>query len=168
MLTFQTFSSIIISSLAITAAFPFVKELNEAKIAATKLFKVLKIENKVNIFDKKSGLSLKQETIKGDLSFKSVNFSYKSRPESQVSHFKSLKQFLSVNKYSLFQIIKNFNLNIGSRKTIAIIGPSGCGKSTLIKLVARLFSPASGKVFYLFFTIHFIQKIGFFQFFTSF
>ncbi len=40
----------------------------------------------------------------------------------------------------------SFSVNIGD--TIAFVGPSGCGKSTLVKLLAGLYSPTKGNIYY--------------------
>ena len=123
----QTFSAFIISALAVNQAFPFVKELGDAKLAANKLFKILQMKTQTNIFDTESGTKLPEKSVKGKLQFENVTFSYKSRPDKAV--------------------IKNLNLKVAPGQTVAVIGPSGCGKTTIIKLIARLFEPTHGKVY---------------------
>ena len=53
----KTFSAFIISTLAITQAFPFVKEFQEAKLATNYVFKIMKMEqsplNKFEMSDEK-------------------------------------------------------------------------------------------------------------------
>src|SRR5437870_2144394 len=44
-------------------------------------------------------------------------------------------------------IIDQLNLSIGSGETMVLLGESGCGKTTTLKLVNRLLTPTSGKVF---------------------
>jgi ATP-binding cassette subfamily B protein RaxB len=43
-------------------------------------------------------------------------------------------------------ILKNVNLTLQNKESIAIIGPSGCGKSTLMKLMVGLLSPTEGEI----------------------
>ena len=43
-------------------------------------------------------------------------------------------------------IFKNLDLNIPSKKIVAILGPSGTGKTTLLRLIGRLIKPSSGKI----------------------
>ena len=45
-------------------------------------------------------------------------------------------------------ILKNINLNIDDKKFLAITGPNGGGKSTLAKLIAGLYRPTSGHIFF--------------------
>ena len=44
------------------------------------------------------------------------------------------------------KILNNINLEIDKGSFIGIVGKSGSGKSTLMKLLARLYSPSSGKI----------------------
>ena len=61
---------------------------------------------------------------KGEIEFKNLKFSFNETREA----------------------IKNINLVIKSGEKIALIGPSGAGKTTLVKLILRLYSPASGEI----------------------
>ena len=66
------------------------------------------------------------EKIKGNVTFKNVQFSYPSRPEIQV-----LKDV-------------NFSANFGQK--IAIVGPSGAGKSTISSLLLRFYDIDGGQI----------------------
>jgi len=44
--------------------------------------------------------------------------------------------------------VRDINLTIAQREIVAVIGPSGCGKSTLLNMIAGLYVPTSGQVFY--------------------
>jgi len=44
-------------------------------------------------------------------------------------------------------IIDQLNLSIAGGETMVLLGESGCGKTTTLKLVNRLLTPTSGKVF---------------------
>jgi len=46
----------------------------------------------------------------------------------------------------LLTIVRNVNLEIGARESVAIVGPSGAGKSTLLALLAGLDTLSSGKI----------------------
>jgi ATP-binding cassette subfamily B protein len=65
--------------------------------------------------------------LKGNIEFKNVSFAYPS----------------NLNKLAL----KNFNLNIKSGHTIALVGPSGAGKSTIFQMLLRFYNIQRGAVF---------------------
>lgn len=44
--------------------------------------------------------------------------------------------------------LKNINISIRAKETIAIVGENGSGKTTLVRLLSGLFLPTSGQVFY--------------------
>ena len=43
-------------------------------------------------------------------------------------------------------VLKNFNLDIRSGETVALVGPTGVGKTTVASLVARFYDPTGGRV----------------------
>src|SRR5438309_10440439 len=45
------------------------------------------------------------------------------------------------------RIIDRLNLKVAHSETMVLLGESGCGKTTTLKLVNRLLTPTSGKVF---------------------
>jgi peptide/nickel transport system ATP-binding protein len=44
--------------------------------------------------------------------------------------------------------VDDVNISIGEREIVALAGESGSGKSTLARLLARLYKPTSGEIFY--------------------
>lgn len=46
------------------------------------------------------------------------------------------------------QVLKNINLHIHKNTSVAIVGLSGSGKSTLAKIIAGLYEPYEGEIFY--------------------
>ncbi|XP_077220029.1 ATP binding cassette subfamily B1 [Tasmannia lanceolata] len=66
------------------------------------------------------------ESLRGDVEFKHVDFSYPSRPD--------------------VTIFRDLTLRARAGKTLALVGPSGCGKSSVITLVQRFYDPTSGRV----------------------
>nr|KAF7407035.1 hypothetical protein H0235_014691 [Vespula pensylvanica] len=72
------------------------------------------------------GKTIEGKTLSGDIEFKNVKFSYPTRPD----HI----------------ILKNFNLNIPSGKTVAIVGSSGNGKSTIAALLERFYDVNEGSI----------------------
>lgn len=90
------------------------------------------MERLVELLDSKPGIMappnavLLPETSDGRMSLKNVVFRYPSRPETLA--------------------IDNFNLDVVSGETLAIVGPSGAGKSTLFQLLLRFYDPESGRI----------------------
>ncbi|KAL4224048.1 hypothetical protein ACF0H5_017505 [Mactra antiquata] len=63
----------------------------------------------------------------GCIEYKNVDFTYPSRPETQV--------------------VKNVNLTVEPGQMVALVGPSGGGKSTLVNLLERFYDPDSGSIY---------------------
>lgn len=85
--------------------------------------------------------------------YKLLNFKPKIKEDKQPLEFPSkIKRgivFKNVSfKYpgSKRYILKNFNLEIKPKESIAIVGENGSGKTTLIKLLTRLYDPTSGEI----------------------
>jgi ATP-binding cassette subfamily B protein len=72
------------------------------------------------------GAPLDADTVKGELKFEAVGFSYTGNDEPQT--------------------LKNINLTIPAGKTIAFVGSTGSGKSTLVKLLLRFYHVQHGKI----------------------
>lgn len=66
------------------------------------------------------------EKIRGNVSFKNVQFSYPSRPE--------------------IQVLKDVNFSASFGQKIAIVGPSGAGKSTISSLLLRFYNIDGGEI----------------------
>lgn len=46
------------------------------------------------------------------------------------------------------EALSGINLEINKGETVAFVGPSGSGKSTMVKLLAGLYNPSAGKIFF--------------------
>ncbi|TSC94081.1 MAG: hypothetical protein CEN87_634 [Parcubacteria group bacterium Licking1014_1] len=53
---------------------------------------------------------------------------------------------LSFNFNETRKVLEDINLTIKPGEKVALIGPSGAGKTTFVRLLLRLYSPASGKI----------------------
>jgi len=70
------------------------------------------------------GAALPAGGLRGTVGFHHVHFSYRSGPE----------------------VLTDFNLEIGTGETVALLGRTGAGKSTVARLLARFYDPTSGRV----------------------
>lgn len=66
------------------------------------------------------------KSLKGDIEFRNVKFSYPTRPA--------------------VTIFEDLNFKIKQGRNIAIVAPSGAGKSTVAQLLLRFYSPNSGTI----------------------
>lgn len=64
------------------------------------------------------------ESIKGDIQFENVTFSYKGGEK----------------------VLTDFNLSVRAGETIALVGETGSGKSTIVNLVCRFYEPTKGRI----------------------
>jgi NitT/TauT family transport system ATP-binding protein len=48
----------------------------------------------------------------------------------------------------LIDAVRDIDVTIAPKEIVAVIGPSGCGKSTLLNMIAGLYAPTNGAVFY--------------------
>ncbi|BDH63619.1 multidrug ABC transporter ATP-binding protein [Lysinibacillus sp. PLM2] len=75
--------------------------------------------------DIKSGENAKTTTLKGEVEFDQVSFTYIEENEP---------------------VLKNISFKARSGETIGIIGATGSGKSTIVKLIPRLFDVTEGEI----------------------
>jgi len=64
------------------------------------------------------------KSIRGDVVFEDVTFSYPTRPE--------------------ISVIEEFSLKVPANSTAALVGSSGCGKSTVVSLIQRFYDVQNG------------------------
>ena len=67
-----------------------------------------------------------EETIKGEITFTNVNFSYPSRRD--------------------ISVLNNVSFKVKEGENVAICGQSGAGKSTIIQLIERFYLPTNGSI----------------------
>ncbi|KAD4585498.1 hypothetical protein E3N88_23099 [Mikania micrantha] len=115
--------AVMISSFSLGQASPCLSAFASGRVAASKLFKVINRQSKIDPCDP-SGL--KPDDIRGDIEIREVSFSYPSRPEDK--------------------IFNHFSLVIPSGTTTALVGDSGSGKSSVISLIQRFYDPERGEV----------------------
>ncbi|KAH9292876.1 hypothetical protein KI387_041940, partial [Taxus chinensis] len=98
-------------------------DLAKGSAAFKSVFGILDRVTKINPDDPQGK---KPVTIQGNIEFKNVTFVYPARLDAV--------------------ILKDFNLKVSSRSSIALVGPSGSGKSTIIGLMERFYDPVKGNI----------------------
>jgi ATP-binding cassette subfamily B multidrug efflux pump len=94
--------------------------IQAALAGAERVFEI--IDTNPEVADAPNALPL--ESIKGDVRFEHVDFSY--RPDTP--------------------IIKNMTLHAKAGQTIALVGPTGAGKTTIINLLTRFYEIQNGRI----------------------
>lgn len=89
--------------------------------ASERILEILDEKDEVNLEN-----SIETNPVKGNISFKNVNFRYPSRTD--------------------IEVLKGLNIDIDSGKKIALVGPSGSGKSTIVQLLMKFYTLADGKI----------------------
>ena len=103
---------------------PHIEAIQIARGTARTVFDIIDRKSVIDV-SAQSGERLKN--LEANIQFKNLVFSYPLRPEVLV--------------------LKDFNLEIKSGETVALVGPSGCGKSTVIQLIQRFYDTQSGHIF---------------------
>uniref|UniRef100_A0A6N2L6F3 ABC transmembrane type-1 domain-containing protein n=1 Tax=Salix viminalis TaxID=40686 RepID=A0A6N2L6F3_SALVM len=96
---------------------------SKGKAAGYKLMEIIKQRPSI-VQDATDGKCVAE--VKGDIEFKSVTFSYPSRPD--------------------VIIFRDFSIFFPAGKTVAVVGGSGSGKSTVVSLIERFYDPSQGQV----------------------
>ncbi|XP_055468725.1 phosphatidylcholine translocator ABCB4 isoform X5 [Psammomys obesus] len=117
------FFSILIGAFSVGQAAPCIDAFANARGAAYVIFDIIDNNPKIDSFSERGH---KPDSIKGNLEFSDVHFSYPSRPN--------------------IKILKGLNLKVQSGQTVALVGNSGCGKSTTVQLLQRLYDPTEGTI----------------------
>uniref|UniRef100_A0A8D3C149 ATP-binding cassette, sub-family B (MDR/TAP), member 4 n=1 Tax=Scophthalmus maximus TaxID=52904 RepID=A0A8D3C149_SCOMX len=100
-----------------------IQTFSSARGAAHKVYSIIDHNPSIDSF---SEGGFKPDSIRGNVEFRNIHFSYPSRPEAK--------------------ILNNMSLSVKSGQTIALVGSSGCGKSTTIQLLQRFYDPLEGSV----------------------
>lgn len=117
------FLGVMIGSVALSQAFPFLEIFANGKVAASKIYRIIDEKPKI---DSSSDKGEKLTNIRGRLELRNVCFTYPARPE--------------------VQILNNFSISVEPGQTVALVGHSGCGKSTVVQLVERFYDTNKGEV----------------------
>lgn len=99
----------------------FTEQFQKGMTGIERFTEIMAIES--DIKDKKDALEIK--SLKGDISFDHVDFSYGKGEE---------------------KVLDDFSVKISQGQKLAIVGPSGAGKTTICNLIPRFYDVDSGSV----------------------
>ncbi|XP_037828263.1 ATP-dependent translocase ABCB1 [Lucilia sericata] len=119
------FFSVMMGSMNIGMASPYIEAFGIAKGACAKVFKLIDQIPTINPIETR-GVNLNQPLT--HIEFRDIDFHYPTRKE--------------------VKILNKFNLKIQRGQTVALVGSSGCGKSTCIQLIQRFYDPEGGQVLF--------------------
>ncbi|XP_037948708.1 ATP-dependent translocase ABCB1-like isoform X1 [Teleopsis dalmanni] len=119
------FFSVMMGSMNIGMASPYIEAFGIAKGACAKVFNLIEQIPTINPIEPKG--KVLNEPL-NEIEFKDIEFEYPTRKE--------------------VQILNKLNLKIHRGQTVALVGPSGCGKSTCIQLIQRFYDPQGGSVLF--------------------
>ncbi len=100
----------------------------KARSAAGSIFALINRIPKIDSFSD-SGSRASSSSVRGEITFEGVHFSYPTRPDTQV--------------------LRGLDLVIRPNRVTALVGASGCGKSSCVGLIQRWYDPLKGMYFSL-------------------
>ncbi|CAM6089679.1 unnamed protein product [Calypogeia fissa] len=112
--------NVIFGGMTLGRAFPDLQVFRQGRVAAVKVFEVINCQRDDNLI----GQIL--ATVRGEIQFQNVNFSYPSCQD--------------------IPIFSELSLTIHAGETVALVGSGGSGKSSLLMLLQRFYSINSGVV----------------------
>ncbi len=98
----------------------FYNQLISNITGAERIFEILDTKPAV----KEGSLQREIESLKGEVTFKNVSFSYDN----------------------IVKILDNVSFHIHPGETIALVGPTGAGKTTIVNLISRFYDISSGQI----------------------
>ena len=119
----RSISAIVFGATSLCQAMSHAPDYAKAKLAAASLFQLV---DRVPLIDSSSPEGARPTTVRGDIEFKNIKFSYPTRPNVKV--------------------LRDLTLSVQSGETLALVGSSGCGKSTVVSLLERFYAPESGTI----------------------
>ena len=96
------------------------ENMQQAMAGAERVMMILDTPSKIQ--DKKNALSLK--TVKGDVTFEHVSFSYAAGEP----------------------VLKDISFSCRAGMMVALVGPTGVGKTTITQLISRFYEPTDGRI----------------------
>ncbi|XP_055296579.1 multidrug resistance protein homolog 65-like [Sitodiplosis mosellana] len=119
-----TFLGLFIGADNIENTAPFLETFATACGSAASIFRVIDRSSKIDSMSNEG--MVPSSNIEGNITFKSVHFSYPSRSDVQV--------------------LRGLDFKIQAGQSVALVGDSGNGKSTCLQLLQRFYDPDEGRI----------------------
>ncbi len=116
--------ALIMGTNSVGEALAFSPNYNKAKVAANRIFSLLRRVPLIESNKLSDGASMGE--VNGRVDFDLVDFRYPTRKNTQV--------------------LQGLTLDVKRGQNVALVGQSGCGKSTCIQLLERFYDPDDGQV----------------------
>nr|XP_039267519.1 ATP-dependent translocase ABCB1-like [Styela clava] len=120
---FRVLFAIIFGAMSAGQNSSFAPDYAEGKVSAKRMFKLFDSVPSIDIYDENGH---EPHNCKGNIEFRSVQFTYPTRPD--------------------LLVLKGCDFQVPSGCTLALVGQSGCGKSTCIQLIERFYDAVEGEV----------------------
>ncbi|MBN2795057.1 MAG: ABC transporter ATP-binding protein [Clostridia bacterium] len=120
LVTFLLYTTIFIRP--IRRLIDFTQQLQRGMTGFERVYKVLNTEPEIKDADGAEDL----EDVVGHIELKNVTFAYDTETT---------------------EVLKNFDLDIQPRKTLALVGPSGVGKTTISQIIPRFYDVNDGNIY---------------------
>jgi ATP-binding cassette subfamily B (MDR/TAP) protein 1 len=117
----KVFGVMLFAVIGLAQLMQILPEFVKAQTSAILLLKIIERKEAIRF---KGGQTLTK--VRGDLTFRNVNFRYPSRPKALV--------------------LNDLNLDVIAGQSVALVGSSGSGKSTIVGLVEKWYEPESGTI----------------------
>ncbi|KNE65569.1 hypothetical protein AMAG_09547, partial [Allomyces macrogynus ATCC 38327] len=124
---FQVIMTIMFSAMMASRIGQHAPEITKAHAASISIFKFVDRRPPIDIYrPPASAITLDRAAVKGEITFKDVEFRYPTRPKVRVH--------------------KGLNFTVPAGAKVALVGSSGCGKSTCIQLLERIYDVERGSI----------------------
>ncbi|KAL1531163.1 ATP-binding cassette, sub-B (MDR TAP), member 8 [Salvia divinorum] len=121
---FRTFFILVSTGKVVAEAGSMTSDLVKGSAALVSIFAILDRQSPIS--GSYNGGHAKGGKMTGNIELKRVDFTYPSRPETQV--------------------LRDFSLKVKAGTSVGLVGKSGCGKSTVIALIQRFYDVDHGSV----------------------
>ncbi|KAL3125940.1 hypothetical protein niasHT_009469 [Heterodera trifolii] len=119
---FRVFFAIAFCGQSVGQISSFIPDVVKARLAGSLLFHLIEYPSLIDSLSDRGN----DQKFAGHIQFRSVSFTYPSRPDASV--------------------LNRMSFEVKAGQTVALVGYSGCGKSTVMALLERFYLPTRGSI----------------------